>query len=351
MKHKGHIDVAAARWLVRRDLGWNSTATADRGAFERWLAHDARHRAAYLRLETAWRQADRLSGMRPPGGAIDPDLFARRGFLRPPLRARLAWGACAATVLLASFAAWWWISWSTQWQSYTTEVGGYERVWLADNTSVELNTDTHLQVRLSGDHRRVRLLRGEALFNVARDARRPFDVFAAGMTIRAVGTAFNVRMRDSQKVEVVVTEGRVALSNADLPRDLSAATRFAPTLSAGERAVSEPDGMVVQEVAVLELQRRLAWQNGELIFQGDALADAVNEFNRYNRRQLEIADAGLGSLRIGGNFQATDVFSFVKALQQSFSIRVEVSSDGARYVLRRSRSDSADDVTGRNSGA
>jgi transmembrane sensor len=346
MTHDTDIDARAAQWLVRRDQG--EAAGDNDGGFERWLAADARHRTAYLRLELAWRQADRLRNLRPLDGAVDPDLLRTHvpsaasprppgagsgvgdvSFLPAPRRL-----AFAATLAAAAIVAWWLVA-ATGWQTYATEIGGYQRVLLADGTVVELNTGTELKVRLTDDHRRVRLLRGEAAFKVAREAHRPFDVTAADATIRAVGTAFNVRVRNANSVEVVVTEGRVAVTRGAPPRERSDAADAVPTLSAGESAASAGDGLVVRKVAPVEVQRRLAWQAGELIFQGESLAQAVAEFNRYNRRQLVIADAALEALQVGGNFRATDPESFVGALERSFGIRVEALEGGAGYVLKR----------------
>jgi transmembrane sensor len=316
------IHAEAARWLVRRDR-----AVASGDTFENWLARDPRHRAAYLRLELAWRHADRLRGLRPLNGRIDADLLRHEPASRAAWRYPL-WAAAAALLAAATFALWP----QLQWRSYTTEVGGYQRVALPDGSTMELNTGTTLRVRLRSDRREVRLLQGEALFRVAHDARRPFDVSAAGKTIRAVGTEFNVWLRGSRRIEVLVTQGRVAVAQGRLGQELTASS--VSMLEAGQQAVAVDGAVAVQAVPPADVGRRLAWQEGDLIFQGETLAQAVNQLNRYSRRHLSIQDESLLNLSIGGNFKATDIESFIRALRESFGIEALPRSDGG-YELRR----------------
>jgi transmembrane sensor len=87
-------------------------------------------------------------------------------------------------------------------------------------------------------------------------------------------------------------------------------------------------------VSAGETSRHLAWQIGELSFQGETLFEAVSEFNRYNRRQLTVNDPSIGNLQIGGNFQALDVDSFVVALGRSFGIRA-TDVEGGNVLLTR----------------
>jgi transmembrane sensor len=173
------------------------------------------------------------------------------------------------------------------------------------------------------------LERGEALFKVAHDATRPFDVQAAGTTVRAVGTEFSVRLREPNEktqgqkdVEVLVKEGRVAI---DPPKQqLERAAALPPSvsmLSAGETVTISASRVSVQKVADTDVDKKLSWTEGRLWFERQRLADVVAEFNRYNRRQMVIADPAIADLRIGGGFEATDPESFVAALERTFGIR------------------------------
>ncbi len=171
----------------------------------------------------------------------------------------------------------------------------------------------------------LRLARGEGRFQVAHDSTRPFVVTAADAAVRAVGTAFTVRLRDSSEVEVLVSEGKVAIAAPDVPA--------AAPVSAGQAAVVLPGRMSVSDMTPQLLERRLAWTAGRLEFRGESLAEAVAEFNRYNQRQIRLADPALGTLRVGGNFKATDPDSFAAALASAFKLHIEPAG-GDSIILR-----------------
>ena len=213
---------------------------------------------------------------------------------------------------------------------------------------LQLNTDSKVRVRQSERRREVRaalsnaevrLLRGEAFFDIAQDARRPFDVMAGGTMVRAVGTAFPVRLRDAELVQVVVTQGRVAVQEHDAQllatANPSKATdsQTVSLLEAGQAADAKPSGIQVIKVEQGELTRRLAWQAGQLRFRNQALAEVVAEFNRYNRRQLEIVDPQLATLEVGGSFKANDLESFIVAMRNVSSVRIEESGDVIRLSM------------------
>jgi len=337
MIHAGDIEAQAATWLARRD------AVADSGEipeFTAWLAADPRHRAAYLRLAAAWERSARLKRLRSESSRIDPDLLkpagARRSFWGP----RVARAAGLATIAVSTATVWWMAS-SGGTQIYRTDIGGLSRVVLKDGSMMTLNTDTELRVRFTDARREVDLIRGEAQFAVAHDASHPFEVLAGGRLVRAVGTAFDVRLNQEDGLEVMVTEGRVAfmdVPDSGVPKPANGATEAPATISAGEAAVATGQKVTVRRVSTAEAARRLAWRAGELSFQGETLSEAVAEFNRYNRRKVEIEDASIAGVQVGGNFQALDVDSFVAALGRSFGITARAADDGTVVLTRGSRS-------------
>ena len=205
------------------------------------------------------------------------------------------------------------------WQQYETRIGGFSRVVLEDGSVIDLNTDSDVRVRLRGDRREVKLLRGEGRFQVAPDKNRPFTVAAADTAVRAVGTAFTVRLHGSDQVDVLVSEGTVAVE--------SARVQHTPPLTAGDAAIVLPDRVSVSRVEPQLLARRMAWTSGRLEFRGETLGEAVQEFNRYNRRQIRLSDTSLGGLRVGGSFGATDPESFASALGSAFKLRVTSGSN------------------------
>jgi transmembrane sensor len=309
------IELRASRWLAARDAGAISPEQAEE--FNRWLDADIRHRVAYLRLEASWKRAEKLRDLKPLDRGADPDLLARATRRRWPL-------ALAASLIAVSLAgAWGWQQYFS-WQRFETQIGGFERVVLDDGSVIDLNTNSDVRVRFDGAQREVRLVRGEGRFQVAPDAQRPFTVAAAGAAVRAVGTAFTVRLHDSAQVDVLVSEGKVAVASEHVAHP--------SPLIAGEAAVVLPDRVSVSRVEAQLLERRLAWTDGRLEFRGESLGEAVQEFNRYNRRQILIQNAELAKLRVGGSFTATDPGSFASALGSAFDIRV--IEDGQNIVLR-----------------
>jgi transmembrane sensor len=338
MTHAADIEEKAAIWLARRDAGIKAGEEAE---FAAWLATDARHRAAYLRLSLAWERSARLSRLRPEGEPIDADLLAPPSALsfwdrwRRPL-------SLAASLAVAAMLVVWWVAGSGATRTYGTEIGGLSRVVLQDGSAVTLNTDSELRVHFTRERRQAELVRGEAHFQVAHDAERPFEVAVAGRIVRAVGTAFDVRLGEGRAVEVMVTEGRVALVGASDQGPTSTRAPALTTLAAGESAVANGSEVSVRRIAATEVSRRLAWESGELSFQGETLSQAVAEFNRYNRRKLKVDDPSIGGLAIGGNFQALDVESFIGALDRSFGIHSKTAVDGT-VILERAVSASPSD--------
>lgn len=306
----GEINKRAADWIVRRDAG---SLPAQEQALEAWLEADIRHRVAYLRLNAAWERSQMAERLRPLQGPVNKDLFAPKRHAVVPGR-RFALAAAIATVAVTG-AVWWGVV-QSQWQSYSTSVGAFERVRLQDGSTVELNTGSEVRVRLSDARREIVLTRGEARFSVARDPRRPFDVRAGDKTVRALGTAFTVRLRDRRQIDLLVTEGQVLLEGGGSAQSVATPS----VLSAGQLASVRPGAVRVAVVQPAAMTRRLAWTEGKLVFHEETLAEAVAEFNRYNTRPLVVRDAALNGLRVGGTFEATDTNSFLAALQRVFGV-------------------------------
>jgi transmembrane sensor len=322
MTNASDIEAQAALWLMRNE---QSDSQAGGAEFNAWIAADPRHQAAYIRLASVWQRTARLRLLCPEGGRVDADLLAKA----TPQRFGPWWRFSVAIAASLVIACWWLIRTDAA-QTYHTEVGGLAKVVLRDASVVTLNTDTELRVRFTDSRRRVELIRGEAQFTVAHDTGRPFDVIAAGHVVRAVGTQFDVRLDRGESIEVIVVEGKVTLAEGSSVSVIDGKE----TISAGEAATTQGKKVNVHPVSTAESARRLAWRTGEVSFQGESLTEAVAEFNRYTHQQLRIDDPSLANLRIGGNFQALDIDSFVAALNRSFGITSRTASDGAIALSR-----------------
>jgi len=351
------IEEQAAHWFAMRDRGdW---AAADQAAFEAWLAQSTAHRVAFLRLDAAWSRADRLSALRahssagttsPPRDLLDAPL--QRPFVseapveqetpaeidhHPPASVAAARRRRAGTIgLTAALTA---IAGAVlslymrvpEEDIFATPVGATEYVHLQDGSSVTLNTDSKIRVRLAKNERNVYLERGEAMFEVAKDAARPFIVSAGSAAVRAVGTQFAVRQSDSE-LRVVVTEGRVKFSpglvpgfSGQRPSPPAGAAALSSSatpieLSAGDIAREASGSLSVSTHADAEAQRLLSWRQGFIAFDNTPLSEAVAEFNRYNKRKIIITDPAISGIRVGGNFQTNNIDGFVWLLARGFPV-------------------------------
>jgi transmembrane sensor len=329
------IEARAGEWLARRDA--NDWTEQDEVALEQWLDESTAHVVAFVRLEAAWTEAKRLQALAggvEPGTVPSVDEWQLTRFFDPAtdavssaqitpwspaprgrLRGLRHW-AVAATVLIAvaSVLTHYWPSRT----SYSTPVGGIAAVPMSDGSEVTLNTDTKIRLEMTKTQRRVELQQGEAFFDVARDPSRPFIVTAGSKRVVAVGTKFSVR-RERNELLVFVTEGRVRVEDA-VP--MASAHDSLLTLSAGSLARGEDDALLVQQKTVPEIERHLSWRTGYLIFRDTPLAEAVDEFNRYNSQRIVIDDPRVAEIRVSGKFRPTQYEAFVRLMQEGFSVRM-----------------------------
>jgi len=202
---------------------------------------------------------------------------------------------------------------------YTTPVGDQSTVHLNDGSVVQLNTDTRLQVRMTEEHRLLTLERGEIHIDVAHDADRPLRVFAGDRWIEAVGTAFNVKIDEHMEVEIIVTEGRVKVN---LPPDaLSIAQSETPaqTVDRGQRVILD-ESPEIEPLGEDDIEVKLAWREGMLVFRGSSLMEAVREVGRYTQVEFVIRSEDLKKRRVAGVFRAGDIDGFLASLRANFDV-------------------------------
>ncbi|WP_078059655.1 FecR family protein [Xanthomonas massiliensis] len=301
---KRDIEDIAAAWVAREDRA--TLAADDVAERDAWLARDPRHFGAYARAHAVFertRRARALAGGRRAGSA-------------PVRRRRLAWGlGMAAALALAAFGLH--ALWSVD--VYSTRRGEVLRVTLADGSAVTLDSDSQVRVRYSRHRRDIELVRGEALFDVAKNHARPFVVQAAGTTTTAVGTSFAVSLtpRSLAGVEVLVREGVVDV--ADLDGGIAPAR-----LEANHKALSEKGrGIRIEPVPRQEVGQALAWREGMLSFSGDTLSVAAAQFLRYSDVRIVIDDPRVGGRRIVGLYAANDPVGFARSVALSLGLVVE----------------------------
>jgi transmembrane sensor len=336
------LDREAAAWLVKRDRGLTAE---EQDAFFQWLAADPRHGEWFARHRRTWKEFNLLAEWKPEHSIEpNPDLLAglprkiTKRFRRTGMIA-----LAAAASLLAGVMLWEQRDWPRSGQGDPVPLrlaaGEYERRVLEDGSVVELNRGARLEIAYAAAERRVYLLEGEAGFTVAKNPARPFIVRAAGVDVRAVGTAFNISL-GSHHVEVLVTEGRVRVDDALRGESVLAPTITGerPVLTAGQKitvGVVPAAPVAVTQVSSAEVTRLLAWRPDLLEFDSTPLAAVVESFNRRNTVQLVIADDTLRDLPIVASFRADNVDGFVRLLELTAGVRVERRNDV--IVLRVSR--------------
>lgn len=307
------IDDAAAKWVARLDH--IDDAPEIRSDFETWLAGDPRRQGAYLRAEAAWRLLDRGRALGGLPLAENDDRSEEASQL--PRRALIA----GVGTLVAAFAGLAFLGLRPRIpvESYATQRGEIKRVPLADGSVAMLNTTTELDFALGADERLVTMRKGEGWFQVAKDRDRAFVVDAGFVRAIAVGTAFSVR-RFADHAEVVVVEGVVRLS---IDQDT-----LPGSLSPGDRAIVDQSGHVrLATLSDKDIRRQLAWRDGGLGLDGETIAAAAAEFNRYNRLQIVVEPGPLGAERIVGWFDVNDPIGFAQSASLAYGGRVDIEGN------------------------
>ena len=311
----------AALWVVRLS---ESVDPREQAAFEAWRAQSVEHEIAYEREAAAWERLDRAAALRDPSFAVGGERLS--ALLTPPRPRRSARriAAIAATLLIAATAGGAvWFSLSPS-QAYATAVGEHRLVRLSDGSTIELNTDTQVVVHYRHGARSVELVHGEALFHVVRDG-RPFAVTTAAGRVETRAADVTVRVRDD-RTEATVKDG-TAIAVGPVAGESAA-------LGADAEVVLSDGVATVQAVSSDEIDRQLAWRQGAIALNGQTLAEAAAEFNRYNVRKITVADRATGTLRVGGYFRTADVDGFVAAVTRTFPVDA-ASQDGGEIRLAK----------------
>ena len=315
------IEQTARRWLVRRASGaWRA---ADSRALADWLASDSRHEAAWRRGLQCWTQ---LAGLHPLAEAelqLARQATCRRSSFRrwgvPAMAGVAALALCLLSLLLPG-------SLSPS-QHEQTARGEQRRVLLADGSSVELNTGSRIEIDYGLTCRCLRLLAGEAVFNVVHGDPRSFEVKVDQGRIRDIGTTFWIR-RDAARVGVGVLLGEIEVQPF---ADQHAAIR----MQAGEHLSFDGQGELSRESG-MSVDDLTAWRQGKLVFHDRPLPEVLGEFARYRTLSVEV-DSRLKAYRLSGSFSSDDLDGLLQLIQSAYPVSVErPSSAKLRVQLKRS---------------
>jgi transmembrane sensor len=303
----------ASAWFIR--LHAEHASDQEQLEFNRWLTTNPQHAQAwnevqdlYLALETPAKNL-RQSAVQAPTALRTPS--TQRQNLIPFL-------AAAALLLCTALAFFLQPTLLQNLQSdYHTATGEQQQIDLADGSKLLLNTDSAVTVAIEDNVRRVQLLRGEAYFQVAHAPERPFWVDAGEARARVTGTAFSVG-RNNDNVTITVAEGRVETSTTDHPEQIT-------PLSPGETARYQNQQLAAKQAT--DVQRMLAWRQGQIVFVQATLSEVVDEINRYRPGRLIITNEQLKNRPITAVFSVNRLDDVVTALEQTFGIRARRLTD------------------------
>ena len=352
------VQAQASAWLAKLD--GDQPSPEDLRAFKQWVNQDAAHVAAFEKVAAAWDELNILT--RLPSVLQQRELRqqhqkrhqkqkseqGRQATTKYPFR----YVALAATLVLAILIGVQQGFQPAQQASYWTAVGEQKTITLPDNSVVQLNTNSRIKFDYQGEVRAIYLYQGEAHFTVAKNPQRPFEVYAGAGRVRAVGTAFSVMLNEmSHDINVMVTEGvvdvapQISVPSIDLataktnPKD-NIAQSTASKEPVKSRRVEAGSAVVFNQKAVqaiehvedAEMQRRLAWQQGLLIFSGEPLEEVVAQISRYTDTKIIIKSEEAKALRIGGQFQVADTKAIFSALEQGFGLKADYVTSSLVYL-------------------
>lgn len=307
------IKVAANAWWVRLDS--DAVSAQERDEFAHWLAADPQHRQAFDAVGALWGELDAVKHRVAKAEIIAPktSLFHRL-WAAPALVmcCLMLWLFSPLPVLLRA--------------DFHTGYGEMRDIHLSDGSVAHLNSNSALAVRIDGNQRQLTLLQGEAWFEVSPDSARPFQVHAEHGTVTALGTAFNIRLRNSQ-AEVSVTQHSVTI-------DVEQATgqRHA-VVSEGQQLVYDQQAGLGR-IKAIDSQTVTAWQRGKLVFENQPLGEVMAELNRYHRGYLLISDDSITQRRVNGVFRTDQPLAALSALESSLQLHSTKINDYLIFLHR-----------------
>jgi transmembrane sensor len=365
--HKFRHDKAlkeAKDWLLKMKL--EPTTTEIHSEFQEWLAADPVHQSKFDQLKAIWEGVDflkthpltlaELEETEIPWHGSKIGIWFNRLVIRPPLFRAVV---VLTTILLIVTGIWLTQTGVDTTRSYHTGTGEQKVVYIADGSLVNLDAETEIITNYSESSRRIELVRGRASFSVAHDAERPFVISAGQIFVRAIGTKFDVHIRNKGKISVSVTEGLVQIeSKEDYPplnfeheppgmevepfqdpkQDISAYTEQTPSMKG---VIREGQKIVVDALAVayeimsVDINRVSSWKTGRMHYEMAPLSDVIEEINRYLEHKIIIEDDRLSDMLITVNFSIQHRKDFLPALQRLIPIDVRKSTAGRVSIRKR----------------
>jgi transmembrane sensor len=336
MKNSNTVAAEAAEWLV--DLQIAEIPHERQEAFADWLRRSPVHVEEFLQLTALQGDLARLPGIKQldvaallAGVGHGENVISlsrdrsrvKDGVFGKPFRLR--WPVATAAVIVIALLLATPLRDFLSTERYATSTGEQRSLTLADGSQIQLNVRSKLSARLNDEAREVRLNDGEALFKVAKDAVRPFLVRTPQAVIRALGTQFNVHVRNATTV-VALLEGRVEVQRAGEAGSV--------LLNPGEEVAIAARAAVPSQPRKADIKTSIAWTEHRLVFEDAPLSEVVEEFNRYSRQPLLIEDAAIQNARITASFDSGNARNFADSLAAAAGLKVVRRADGTWLIGR-----------------
>ncbi len=336
----------ACVWISKLDRNFSKE---EQQAFEEWVCCNPKNFEVLLEVAHLWDKMNELNRL--------TDLFPETPSIKKNRRSKMWAGALVASITLflsaglyvnfnearlleqeKSLAA---INLET---TLSTSIGESNTVNLPDGSKIVLNTNTLAEIKFSSSDRIIELKQGEIHIDVAHDKSRPLSVIVGGKIVQAIGTAFNIEVRNDS-FELIVTDGKVLVAPVEAKQLLTesfALPKSSVAVSKGEKVnlallkIDKPESIEekVIKVAPIEIAASLSWRTGNLIFRGEPLVEAMAEIGRYSDVEFELdGDASLKQIRVAGMFKTGDIAGLLDVLKHNFNINHERISE-TRIVLR-----------------
>ncbi|GER08515.1 iron dicitrate transporter FecR [Iodidimonas muriae] len=311
----------ATQWFAR--LRDDAISSDERHAFQIWQTANLAHRRAFEEISALW---DSMDGLEPDTAEMQSTTRAnaRAPFFKTQIAAALIIGFSALLVGLTHFEL---TPWSPFWgaEHFQTATGEQRTLFLDDGTTIYLNTHSKVAVRLKDKERHVRLIEGEALFDVQRDPQRPFIVDAGNGRVRVLGTRFNIRMHPDRSADVAVLEGHVDVA----PRSGKEVVASIDLYRGDGTSISTDRIGPVEKV---DVARITSWRDGRMIFRGTPLSTVVADLNRYLTDDVRIGDDSLQDITVTAVIRIEDRAAILRALDMSLPVDVVTLPSGVTML-------------------
>lgn len=339
--HPTKIEAQARDWVVK--LAADDIDGQQLQAFQAWRTADPAHEQAFQAADRIWQGIASLEHLRSHARLpqAQPGLLSlwrqrvSRYFhqLSNGLNSPIVAGAGVAATLVLCIGVFMWrstetnISHSVNLATVTTEVKEFV---LDDGSKVTLGADSSAIVRYSGTERRIELTRGDALFDVTPNPKRPFIVMTGTTETRVLGTVFAVERRVAG-IHVAVKSGKVRVGSPTLKTNINS---FEAILLPGQGVAADLNGHV-SDIESIDIDSVGAWKDGRLVYENTPLAEIIKGANRYHNAKIILADPAMAKYKLSISFKIDNIDQLIEDLTEALPLDANRDKPGTIILVPR----------------